>query len=108
MRAGVDLRLGMFTVNAAYTWDQVYPRHLFWKWAGTSVIEGIASGLVDAFVKAIGNSSPKAVPVMNFVLRNGLAYGFKSLRKSNMTWPFGADTPPLNIETFSVGATVSF
>lgn len=108
MRAGVDLRWGMVSLNAAYTWDQVYPRHLFWKWAGSSAIEGIASGLVDAFVKAIGESSPKAVPIMNFVLRNGLAYGFKSLRKANMTWPFGADTPPLNIETYSVGVTVSF
>lgn len=108
MRAGIDVRLGSVSLNAAYTWDQVYPRHLFWKWAGSTAIEGIADGLVSAFIKAVGKSSPKAVPVMNFLMRNGLAYGFKSLRKNNMTWPFGADTSPLNIETYSVGVTVSF
>ena len=108
MRAGVDVRLGSVSLNAAYTWDQVYPRHLFWKWAGSSAIEGIAGGLVSAFVKAVGKSSPKAVPVMNFLMRNGLAYGFKTLRKNNMTWPFGADTSPLNIETYTLGVTVSF
>lgn len=108
MRAGIDVRLGSVSLNAAYTWDQVYPRHLFWNWVGSAAIEGIADGLVSAFVKAVGKSSPKAVPVMNFLMRNGLAYGFKTLRKNNMTWPFGADTSPLNIETYSVGVTVSF
>lgn len=108
MRAGVDVRLGAISLNAAYTWDQVYPRHLFWKWIGSNAIEGVAGGLVDAFVKAVGKSSPKAVPVLNFLMRNGLAYGFKTLRKNNMTWPFGADTSPLNIETYTLGVTVSF
>ena len=108
MRAGIDVRFGAVSINAAYTWDQIYTRHLFWKWAGSGLLEGVADGLVAAFVKAIGKSSPKAVPIMHFLMRNGLAYGFKSLRAKNMTWPFGADTSPLNIQTYSVGLTVSF
>ncbi|MBU3740862.1 MAG: hypothetical protein FGM24_01100 [Candidatus Kapabacteria bacterium] len=108
MRAGIDVRFGAVSINAAYTWDQIYTRHLFWKQAGSSLLEGVADVLVVAFVKAVGKSSPKAVPIMHFLMRNGLAYGFKSLRAKNMTWPFGADTSPLNIQTYSVGLTVSF
>lgn len=108
MRAGIDIRpIDNLSLNLGYAWDQVYPRHMFWEWAGSQIIEGAAAGIADVFIKAVGKSSPNAVPVMHFLLRNGIAAGFKALRSKDMNWPFGAVTP-LDVHTFSIGATFTF
>jgi len=93
--------------RAGYEWHQVYPRHLFWYWAGSGIIEGIADAGVTLFVNEIGASSPAARPIMHFLLRNAVGLGFKALRSKNMNWPFSTASP-LNIHTFTVGVNVVF
>ena len=78
-----------------------------WKWAGSAVIEGVADGLASWFVRAVGKNSPGALPIMHFILRNGVAMGFKALRSSKMNWPF-TSAPPLNFMTYSIGVNVVF
>ncbi|HCN06043.1 MAG TPA: hypothetical protein DIS79_10525 [Bacteroidetes bacterium] len=104
----LDLRVSEnIAFRAGYEWHQVYPRHLFWYWAGSSIIEGIADAGVTLFVNEIGASSPAARPIMHFLLRNAVGLGFKALRSKDMNWPF-ATASPLNIHTFTVGVNVVF
>lgn len=95
------------SVQLQYTWSQVYPRHMFWYWAGSNTIEAVADGLTVWFVDEIAKSSPMAAPVISFLLRNGVSAAFKGLRMNRMNWPFSTEAP-LNMHTFSLGATVHF
>lgn len=106
--ANVDVRVaGPVSVNLGYEWAQVYERHMFWYWAGSSVIEGVADGLVGWFTRSIGKNSPAALPIMHFILKNGVAMGFKALRMDQMNWPF-TTAAPINIQSFTVGVNVVF
>lgn len=96
----VSLRVG-------YEWTQVYPRHLFWYWALSGGIEGIADAAASWFAREIGKSSPLAMPIMYFVLRTGVAAGFKALRMNQMNWPFET-VAPMNIQIWNVGTTIHF
>jgi len=95
------------SINAGFEWAQAYERHMFWFWAGSGIIEGVADGLASYFVKAIGKGSPGALPIMHFLIRNGIAMGFKALRKDQMNWPFTTEAP-LNFMTFQAGISVVF
>ena len=80
---------------------------MFWFWGLSQVIEGIASGGMNIFINAIGRSSPAAVPVMHFILQNGLSLGFKALRMNKMNWPFDTEAP-LNVMSYTVGIGIHF
>lgn len=94
-------------IDASYERSIVYSRHLFWKWGGSELIEVIGQGLIDKFVEEILDSTPAAVPVVNFVLKNALSYGLFELRQEKMNWPFET-VPPLAFDTFKVGFTFVF
>jgi len=95
------------SVNAAYNRSLVYPRVMFWKAAGSILTECIGYGLVDKFVDNIIKSTPSAAPIVNFLLKNGIAYGMYELRKVKMNFPFG-DESPMMANTFKVGLTFAF
>jgi len=97
----------LLSLDVNYQRSIVFERHLFWKWAGSAIIEAAANGLLDVFVKEIFESSPQAGPIVNFLLKNALAYGLYELRQSDMNWPF-TTTPPLSFDTFRLGATFTF
>ena len=63
--------------------------------------------MIDNFVDKIFDRSPAAVPVVDFLLKNGLAYSLYLLKKENMNWPFNTETP-LTYETFKLGVTFLF
>jgi hypothetical protein len=106
--AGLKIQVHrMIALNAAYERSQIYERHLFWKGLGSVLIEGASQGLVDVFVKRIFESSPPAGPLVNFILKNGLAYGIYELRKSDMNWPF-TTAAPLHYDTFKIGMVFIF
>jgi hypothetical protein len=95
------------SINAGFDWSQVYERHMFWYWALSGVMEGITDGVATWFAKAIGKSAPGALPIMHFILRNGVAMGFKALRKNQMNWPFET-AAPLNYMGFNAGVSIIF
>lgn len=106
--ASVTLRAtDNISFTAGFEWAQAYERHMFWYWAGSQAIEGITDRLAEFFVTAIGKSSPSALPVMHFILRNGVAMGFKALRQNEMNWPF-TTAAPLNFKTYQIGARIIF
>ena len=94
-------------LDAGYERSIVFERHLFWKWAGSALIEAAAQGLLDEFINKIFKSSPAAGPVVNFLLKNALAYGIYELRQDEMNWPFPS-SPPLAYDQFKVGMTFVF
>lgn len=94
-------------LDAGYERSIVFQRHLFWKWAGSAVIESAAHGLLDQFIKEIFQSTPAAGPIVNFVLKNALSYGIYELRKEKMNWPFKSEAP-ITYDQFKFGMTFVF
>jgi hypothetical protein len=108
MAPTIEWKMGStLSLRASYSWTQVLPRHMFWYWAGSEIIEGVADGIAGGIVKAFGRSSTASLPVMNFILRNAVAYTFKELRRDKMNWPFDT-AAPLNITSWNVGLSVTF
>lgn len=108
MKPGVAWRVAEpLSVRAGFEWSQIYPRHQFWYWFLSHAMEGIADGAATWFVEEIGDSSPAAMPVMYFLLKTGVATGFKALRMNQMNWPFNT-VAPMNMYTWSVGFDVHF
>ncbi len=97
----------LISLDLNYQRSIVFERHLFWKWAGSAIIEAAAKGLLDVFIKEIFRSSPAAGPIVNFLLKNGLAYGIYELRQEKMNWPFSS-APPLAFDSFRFGVTFTF
>jgi len=95
------------SVDAGYERSIVFQRHLFWKWAGSSIIEIASQGLLDAFINEIMKSSPQAGPVVFLVLKSALAYGIYELRADKMNWPFKS-AQPITFNNFKFGLTFMF
>ncbi len=95
------------SLDASYERFEVFPRHLFWKQVGSSIIEFAGQGLLDGFINKIKKSSPLATPIVAFVLKNALSYGIYELRKDKMNWPFNS-TQPIITDAFKFGLTFSF
>lgn len=93
--------------NAGYERAEVFPRLLFWKWAGSTLIEIAGQAMLDEFVDKILDSTPMAAPVINFLLKNGLSYGMYELRKEKMNWPFNTPAPFLT-DSYKFGITFIF
>ena len=71
------------------------------------MLEGIGYVSIDYFVNEVMDSTPAAAPIINFLLKNGFAYGVYLLEREKMNWPFETETP-LTMETFKVGLTFTF
>jgi hypothetical protein len=97
----------LIIVEAGYETAAVFEAWLFWKWAGSAVIEVAANAALDAFVKEIFKTSPEAGPIVYFVLKGALGYGLYELRKSEMNWPFPS-APPISMDNFKFGMTFTF
>ncbi len=107
-QGGIRLQIvPLFAIDAGYEKTAIFPRHLFWKQAGSMLIEGAAQGLLDAFINEIKDNTPAATPIINFLLKNGLAYGIYELRKSDMNWPFNTEEA-LTMDSFKIGLTFVF
>lgn len=106
--AGIRVQIiPLISIDASYERSIVFERHLFWKWAGSGILEVAAQGMLDHFIKKIGKSSPAALPIISFVLKSALSYGIYELRQEKMNWPFGSASP-LSFDQWKVGVTFSF
>ncbi len=106
--AGIRVQIvPLISVDVAYERSIIFERHLFWKWAGSGIIEAASQGMLDHFIKKIGKSSPMALPIVNFVLKSALSYGIYELRQEKMNWPFSS-AAPLSFDQWKVGVTFNF
>jgi len=91
-------------LEAGYQRSVIFPRHVFWAWAGGVAIEVVGQSAIDHFVNEIMDSSPYAAPVVSFILKNALSYGLYELRQDKMNWPFDT-VAPLAYDQFKIGLT---
>jgi len=97
----------LITLDVGYQRSTIFHRHLFWKWAGSAIIEAASQGLLDIFIKEIFYASPSAGPIVYFLLKNALSYGIYELRQERMNWPFSS-APPLAFDSFKFGVMFTF
>jgi hypothetical protein len=106
--AGINVQLfNSLSVGAGYEFAVIYPRHIFWPWLGSHIIQSSALGMISVFSEDIVNSSSLLGPLMYFVLRNGVAYAMYQGYKDKMNWPFESETP-VTVETFKLNASITF
>ncbi len=99
--------LNSISLDFRYERSLIYPAHKFWYWLGSYFLEGISQELLNKFIKEAVNSSPKAGPIVNAILKGALSYGIYELRKDQMNWPFKTE-PPLFNDNFKIGLTFIF
>ncbi len=105
---GISFRIiPQMSIDAGYERDVIFPRWLFWKWLGSVAVETAGQIAIDNFVDEVLDSSPYAAPIVNFILKNGLAYGIYQLRHDKMNWPVNT-VPPLAYDQFKLGLTFIF
>ena len=105
---GIKIEIAdLIGLSAEYETAVIFPRHLFWKQAGSFIIEQGGQQAVDYFIDEIMDRSPAAAPIVNFILKNGLSYAFYTLKRDDMNWPFKTETP-FTYETFKFGLSFAF
>jgi opacity protein-like surface antigen len=105
---GVKIQfMPILSFDAGYERAVVFSRFVFWEALFSMALEDGAQFLLDKFVDQIGDSSPYAVPVVSFFLKNGFSYGIYELRKDKMNWPFDS-APPLCSDSFKFGLSFVF
>jgi len=106
--AGIRFKIfSPLVLEASYERSIIFQRHLFWKWAGSVLIEAGGQWMLDEFIEEIMESSPAAGPIVNFVLKNALSYGMYELRQEKMNWPFKS-AAPLAYDQFKFGISFLF
>ncbi len=106
--AGLRIKvIPLVNIEVGYERSVIFERHLFWKWAGSALLEGAGQWALDAFVDKIMDSTPYAAPVVAFVLKSALSYGIYELRQEKMNWPFKS-AAPLAYDQFKFGLTFNF
>lgn len=98
---------GIFNFQIQFDRTLVFPRHLVWKHLGSVIIEAIGQSALDGFIHAVFKASPESGPIINFLLKNGLAFGMYELRRSKMNWPFESAEPML-FDSFKAGLNITF
>lgn len=99
--------LPMLSIEAKLERSAIFPKTLFWKYAGSAIIEEGGMQLLDNFVSHILKNKPLAGALVNFVLKNAYSYGMYELRKSKMNWPFDTEAPLMH-ESFKFGLSFTF
>ncbi len=94
-------------LTASYSFNNIFPRHVFWQWVVSEIVYQSADGLANGFVSLIKKRATFAAPIVHFVLRNAISYGMYELRKKGMNWPFESEKA-LGVEQFRVGLTFMF
>jgi len=108
MEAGVKVHLARsIVVSAGVEGAVIFPRTVFWPWLGSAMIYSGAQGALQFFSEQIVDVSPVIGPVLHFLLKSGVSYGYYMLLREDMNWPFGYETP-LTVESFKLGAAITF
>jgi len=96
-----------FYANASLEGAVIFPRHIFWEWLGSAMLQYGALGAISAFSERIVDSHPIIGPLLFFVLKNGVSYLFYMGMQDDMNWPFTSEAP-LTLESFKLSAGIAF
>ena len=105
---GVKVRVfKTLSVVGSYEAAVIYPRVVFFKWLGGTIVQTFIVGGVSFFAEDIVDHSPLLGPIMYALLRNAAAYGVYLGMRDKMNWPFNSETP-LTYETLKLGVSFTF
>lgn len=108
MMSGAKIQLfKTFSIGAEYARNVVFPRHMFWYWVGSEIVEGAAIGILDTFVDKLAENAPYLVPIIDVALKSGIRYGFYELREDDMNWPINTASPFM-YESIKATVTLNF
>ena len=99
--------MNSFSINSSFERSIIHPRLMFWYASLSSLIEVASKSMAESFVAKILKSSPLAVPIVNFILQNGISYGISELRKDDVNWPVGS-AQPLVYDNYKLGISIYF
>ncbi len=106
--AGISFEImKSFAINSAFERTLVHPRLMFWYASLSGIIELASKSLAEGFVDKILKNSPLAVPLVNFILQNGISYGMSELRKNNVNWPVESASPFV-LDNYKLGISIYF
>ena len=94
-------------LNLSFERSEIYPRHIFWSWVGSGIIEEIGDGIIGMFTSQVRHVSPAWGTIVNFVFKSAYSYGFSELTKKQMNWPIKT-TSPMLFDTYKIGLTFAF
>lgn len=92
---------------ASYEAAVIFPRHIFWEWMGSWLLQYSAFTTLTTWSDEIIMRSPLLGPAIYFLLKNGLAYAFYNAMTYNQNWPFTGEKP-LTFETVKIGVSFTF
>lgn len=95
------------SASAGYEATVVYTRMVFPEWIGSYLLLGSAVVVMSSYAEEIVASSPVLGPILYFVLRNAVAYGFFYAFRTQMNWPFPSETPFM-LHTFKIDVSLRF
>lgn len=108
MEAGAKFHVfRAISISAGLEGAVIFPRHIFWPWLGSAMIYSGVQGGLQYFSEEIIKVSPVIGPVLWWVLKSGVSYGYYALLRDDMNWPFGYEKP-LTVESFKLGASITF
>ncbi len=98
---------GPFYIRTGYEHTIVFPRHMFWKFTGSWLLENVSQRWIDFFEDDFMEVHGRNFPWVIFLIKNGISYAWYELRRHNMNWPFDT-AKPLSYNSFQIGATFIF
>ena len=106
--AGMQIKVSqLISFGAEYETDIIFPKHLAFKQFGSFFIELMSQTGIDYLTKGVLlKAIPQGVPVIYFLLKNGLSYLFYTLKEEEMNWPFESEAP-LRMETLKFNLKIS-
>lgn len=108
MEAGAKIHVfRSISVSAGAEGAVIFPRHIFWPWLGSAMIYSGVQGGIQYFSEQIVKTSPVIGPALHFLLKTGVSAGYYMLLRDDMNWPFGYERP-LTVESFKLGASITF
>jgi hypothetical protein len=106
-RAFTKIQFGeIISLDAGFERTIIFPRWLVFHQMVSGLTEGVAAGLTNQIIKRIKKKNENLVPILYFVMKNAVNFGFYQLRKDRMNWPINS-APALLIDTYKVGITLS-
>ena len=105
---GVEITSGSsFSVRMGYNQTQIYPRHMYWYWISSELIENFAQTGAHYLIDAVSKKGDSSYPIVNFVVTNAFTYMFNQLRTERMNWPW-ATVPPMNLTYWNLAVNYNF
>ncbi len=109
-RSLYGMKLELFSavqLNLNYETGVIYPRCLFGKWFGSTIIAGAGYFGLSYITSKWVDDEPIWGPIVNTLVRAGYLYTYYLLRQKDMNWPFATEAP-LRYEGFNLGFSVVF